>query len=307
MSNRTQYSDEIKNIVLAKYHLCRTPEDRDALAAECGIGSRQKLYNLASRLDATRPHANSHIEWSGEEGGYDATQDISRLYLRDDPISLLWTPDQDRYLSEHFGRTFVESIGFYLNRTETATAYRSRQLGLRNIPKYYDLKKVAAWLGISYRSVLLLAKKGLEVHPCTNRYGELKITLISTTSLARVLLKDRFWKLLIDKYGADRFFIKDVVESVIALQKGEANWEPNCWVSHGHTCLNPFSDDCFGWFYDGYDSKMAGHDLDPRDLAPSANVTSDNWRRGTRAGAKRLQPEEVAMDDAEEVLNDALV
>jgi len=282
MASRTQYSEEVKAIVKAKYHLCRTPEDRDALAAECGIGSRQKLYNLASRLNATRPHANNHTEWTAEDEGYDATQDTSRLEMRDDPATLTWTTDQDRYLSEHFGRTFIESIGFMLNRTETAVAYRARQLGLRNIPKYYDLKKVAPWLGLSYRNVLLLAKRGLEIHPCTDRHGKLAITLISTTSLARLLLKDRFWKLLVDRYGADKFFIKDVVESVVALQKGEANWEPNCWVSHGHTCLNPFSEVSFGWFYDGYDEKMAGADLDPRDLAPSANVASDHWRRGAR-------------------------
>jgi hypothetical protein len=188
-----------------------------------------------------------------------------------------------------------------LNRTETAVAYRARQLGLRNIPKYYDLKKVAPWLGLSHRSVLLLAKRGLEVHPCTDSNGRLCITLISTTSLARVLLKDRFWKLLADRYGADKFFIKDIVESVVALQKGEANWEPNCWVSHGHTCLNPFSEACFGLFFDGYDDKMAGYELDPRDLAPSANVGSDHWKRGMRGKLAANAHEDVDTSSADEM------
>jgi len=302
MANRTQYSEDVKAVVKAKYHLCRTPEDRDALARECGIGSRQKLYNLASRLNATRPHANSHAEWTDDEEGYDATQDSARLYLRDNPATLVWSLDQDRYLSEHFGRTFIESIGFYLNRTETAVAYRARQLGLRNIPKYYDLKKVAPWLGLNYRAVFLLSAKGLEIHPCTDRRGKSAITLISTTSLARLLLKDRLWKELVDVYGADKFFIKDVVESVVAMQRNEANWEPNCWVSHGHTCLNPFSDTCFSWFYDGYDDKMAGFDLDPRDLAPTANVASDHWRRGSRVEVKVV--EDIDVEEAEMMLHD---
>lgn len=283
--SRTQYSEEVKAIVKAKYHLCRTPDDRRALARECGIGSLQKLYNLASRLNATRPHSGSSADWEhSADEGYDATQDRSRLELRDDPRTLVWTSDDDRYLREHFGRTFIENIAFYLNRTETAVAYRARQLGLRNIPKYYDLKKVAPWLGLTYRSVLLLTKRGLEIHPCTDRNGKLQVTLISTTSLARVLLKQRLWKLLVDRYDADVFFIKDVIESVVALQKGEANWESSCWVSHGHTCLNPFSEVCFGLFYDGYDDeaggRAAGYELDPRDLSPSANVASDHWRRG---------------------------
>jgi hypothetical protein len=283
MANRAQYSDDIKAVVKAKYPLCRTPADRDALAQECGIGSRQKLYNLASRLFATRPHANSAAEWVEDEDGYDATQDFSRLQLRDNPAILEWTTDNRRYLREHFGKTFIESIAFMLNRSETACAYEARRMGLRNVPKYYDMRKIGAWLGLSSRELLLLSKHGLDIHPCTDRSGELAITLVSTTSLARVLIKDGFWKKLVDRRQADAYFIADIIESVVDLQKGIANWEPNCWVSHGHTCLNPFSDACFGWFYDGNDEKMAGADLDPRDLAPSANVSSDNWRRGTRA------------------------
>src|SRR4051794_18268856 len=119
MANRAQYSEEIKAIVKAKYPLCRTPADRDALAEELGISSRQKLYNLASRLLATRPHASGIGEQYNEEDTYDATSDTSRLFLRDDPDTTEWTADQDRYLREHFGSIEIESIAFYLNRTET--------------------------------------------------------------------------------------------------------------------------------------------------------------------------------------------
>lgn len=281
MNARAQYPDEIKALVKAKYPLCKTPADRDRLAKECGIGSRQKLYNLASRLLATRPHSGSDNEWTAEDSGYDASADRSRLYLRDDPDALQWTPDDKRYLKEHFGKTFVEDIAFFLNRTETSVAYQARKMGLRNIPKYYDAAKVASWLGVSSKSLLSLSRVGLDVFPCVDRKGQLQITLVSTTSLARVLLRQRFWKLLVDRYDADLYFIRDVIESVVDLQKGKAVWEPDPWVSHGHTCLNPFADLSFGWFYHGRERAMEGlENLDPRDLSPQANVTSDSWRRG---------------------------
>jgi len=284
-------------LVKAKYPLCKTPADRDRLASEANIDSRQKLYNLASRLMATRPHAGDDTDWSSEESGYEPSDDLSRLYLRDDfsQREQMWSKDDRRYLTEHFGRTKLEDIGFFLNRTETAVAYEARQIGLRNVPKYYDVRKVAPWLGITMRDLLLLSKRGLELFPCTDCYGKLRITLVSTTSLARILTKDRLWKRLVDRYDADEFFIRDVVESVAELQKGTAIWEPNPWVSHGHTSLNPFSEACFGWFYNGYDEKMAGEDLDPRDLSPSANVASDYWKRGANGSVDfEQQLEELA-------------
>ena len=283
MSNsRAQYSDEVKALVKAKYPLCKTPADRDRLAQEAGIGSRQKLYNLASRLLATRPHSGAEegIDWSAESG-YEASQETSRLYLRVDPDYLRWTKDDRRYLGEHFGRTFIEDIAFFLNRTETAVAYQARKMGLRNVPKYYDAAKVAPWLGLSTENLWKLQDVGLDIFPCVDRYGKLRITLVSTTSLARVLLRKKFWQRLVEKYDADIFFVRDIIESVVTLQKEQAVWEPDPWVSHGHTCLNPFADLSFGWFYHGRERAMDGlEELDPRDLAPSANVTGDDWRRG---------------------------
>lgn len=292
MASRAQYSDEIKALVKAKYPLCRTPADRDRLAKELGIGSRQKLYNLASRLLATRPHANSANEWIGDDDdGYDATEDHSRLLIREDPDTLVWSKDDDRYLREHFGRSFrIEEIAFFLDRSETAVAYHARELGLRNIPKFYDVNKVKMWLGLSGSEVVKLWRaKKLDLYPCTDRHGKVKITLVSTTSLARFLLRHRMWKKLVDspRRRADKFFVRDILESIAQLHREEACWEPNSWVSHGHTSLNPFSESGFGWFFDGDDDKMAGHEpgheLEPTDLSPEANVASDDWRRGARA------------------------
>jgi hypothetical protein len=301
--SRAQYSAETKAMVHACYPLCRTPADRDRLARDYDIESTQKLYNLASRINATRPHAGSSDDWTAEDG-YDATRDYTRLYIRDNPDKLRWSKDDDRFIREHFGRTKIEAMGVFLRRSETAISYRARTLGLRNVPKYYDVRKVAPWLGLSISDLMLLTKFGLEVFPCTDVTGQVRITLVSTVSLARTLVRGRLWKRLVDRYDADRFFIKDIMESIVSLQKGSAVWEPNAWVSHGHVSLNPFSETCFGLFYDGYDSKMSGdkftprdlapnkvksinpntfdldQSLDPRDLSPDANVVSDDWRRG---------------------------
>lgn len=46
------YNDEMMQLVEEKYPLCSSKEDRQALAAEIGLDSIQKLYNLASRLKA---------------------------------------------------------------------------------------------------------------------------------------------------------------------------------------------------------------------------------------------------------------
>lgn len=278
-TGRTHYSFEKKALIHAKYRTCKSTQDRERVVAEHDIGTIQKLYNLASRIDATRPHAGSTEDWAADYG-YSAERDYTRLYLRDDPETLQWTADDDRVITEHFGKTKIEDIGVFLSRSESAVAYRARELGMRNIPKYYDIKKVAPWLGIRVADVIKLEKFGLEVFPCCNSRGKVTIILVSTTSLARALLYAGIWKRLVDKFDADQFFIRDIVESVIALQRGQAVWEPNPWVSHGHTSLNPYSSTCFGLFFDGQDSKMVGDDLDPRDLHPQANVTSDYWRRG---------------------------
>lgn len=283
--SRAQYSEEQKALVLSKYNLCFSSDDRMTLAEEAEVESLQKLYNLSSRLGATRPHTGSGEEWTADTAdGYDVTQDYSRLYLREDFYNLQWTEKEDAFITEHFGRSFIEEIAFFLNHSETAISYRARKLGLRNIPKYWDIMKVAPWLGLEKNDLFLLRKYGLEIFPCTDREGEVKIILVSTTSLARVLLRGRLYKRLLnpEKYAGDMFFIRDIIESVAELQKEEAVWEPNAWVSHGHTCLNPFADLSFGWFYDGHDKAMEGLDeLDPRDLSSKANVLSNSWRRGT--------------------------
>ena len=310
MAYRAQYPEPVKELVKRKYPLCRSRADREALTRECDELMRQlnpeidhppmtlqKLYNLASRLEATRGHANTHVDWvgEGEAETYDAKNDPSRLKMRDNPDTLVWSESDDRYLRDHWGKTWIEQIAYFLQRTEISVAYRARHLGLRNIPKYWDIEKVAPWLGMTVEEVTkILPYKGLETFDCCDQHGNVQITLVSTMSLSRVFARGHFYNTLIDVRNADRFFIMDIMESVEACQLGESTWEATDWVSHAHTCLNPFSENCFGWFYDGYDTDMAGWDLDVHDLHPRTGIGTDRWvptRR--RSGASRRIVENV--------------
>ena len=311
MGTRAQYSDNTKRNIYLMYPLCLTREDRIDLAEEEGIESLAKLYNLGSRLDATRGHAIDADE---------VYFDIARLLIRDDPDTHAWLPKRDRYIKTAWRHLHIEKIAYRLRCSETAVAYRARQLGKRNVCYYWDARKVVRWLGLSGNELIELAKPRrhprtknpahtLELYPCRDRQGNYKIMLVSTMSLARVFAQDGFWKKLVDARGADRFFIKEIMEGSAAVQMtqeltelrhrlerddilspaelrrletleeqvaaigGEACFEPNVWVSHGHTSLNPYSDVCFGWFFDGYDEKMDGYDLNPWDLASAPDTS----------------------------------
>jgi hypothetical protein len=299
-TSRAQYSQETKERVYWRYPLLLSREDRLELAREEKIESLAKLYNLASRLEATRGHDLGEGPWSDPE----------RLLLRIDPDTHVWLPKHDRYIRSAWRKLFIEQIAFRLDLPEIAVAYRARQLGLRAVCHYWDAKKVVAWLGISGRELLELAsppagKHGLELYPQRNRRGEFAIMLASATSLARVLAQDGLWKRLVDERNADKFFMREILESSVALQLseelaalrerqnrgerltvselerieslerrldphgGEHALEPNPWVSHGHTALNPRSEGCFGLFFTGYDDKMEGFDIDPADVEKS--------------------------------------
>lgn len=285
------------------------------LRREAKIESLTKLYNFASRLVVTRGHG---------EVEYDACTDLNRLLLRFSPDEWVWNKDMDRYIRNAWRRFEIENIAFFINASETAVAYRARHLGLRNVPKYWDAKKVAYWLGLTSDDLKKLMKDGvtgedgravtLDVKPCTDPHERIGngagIYLISTSSLARVFLKNDYYKTLIERNGADEFFIKDILESAEALQitqkayairalerttaaqkkelkqiearlrqiGGEAQWEPSPWVSHGHTSMCPYYPETMGTFFDGYDRHMVH--VDPEDLHPSMHCASDHWRRG---------------------------
>jgi hypothetical protein len=321
MSNDRLYPDDVRLAIARKYSLALSRLDKRLLAEMYAIESEAKLYNLASRLKATRPHASTVARWTEAEipqvEEYDPRTDVTRLLIRVDPESHTWTSEHDRYITERWAadegktrRLSIEEIAFFLDLSETAVAYRARILGLRNIPKYYDVSKVALWLGVTIGSLFKHGPSmGLDLYACTDRHGKMRrhpngeggIVLVSTISLARFLVEDHRHMKLIDR-GADKFFIRDILESVRELRTGEACWEPNIWVSHGHTCLCPWSAASFRAFFNGYDTDMEGIGvtMHPRDLSPSRQVGSDVWKRENSrnidAQDEELElPEDVAM------------
>jgi hypothetical protein len=250
---RARYSNYVKDQVRKRYHLCRTTADKQALADELGIGSVPKLYNLASRLRATGQERGAPEEAIGEAHYRD------RLLEREDPENTRFTPDADSYLKAEFGRRTVEAIAFHLHHSETAVLYRARQLGLRKPVKHWRIDKVAPWFGMETEELRELGEEGLDIHPLGDRKGRVILEVVSTTSLARWLERKANLK-RIRAQGADEFFIREIAESVADLVGGKTEFELCKFLSHGHVCMNPFTDSSFGLFCTNSDRQRAGED-----------------------------------------------
>ena len=113
--------------------------------AHLGGGRLVRRGPRSDRAPTSRACASSPAEWIDEEDAYDATQDESRFLVRDDPYTLTRSADQDRHLRENFGRTFLESIAFMFNRSETAVAYCACQLGLPASSACEGSPKYSTW------------------------------------------------------------------------------------------------------------------------------------------------------------------
>jgi hypothetical protein len=120
--SRARYTPLVKQQVRARYGLCRTTADKRQLADELGIGSVEKLYNLASRLGAAGRAAS---DAAGERARGAST------LVRTHPAQTVFTAAQDAYLRREFGRRSVEVIAYHLGHSEPAIAYRARRLALR--------------------------------------------------------------------------------------------------------------------------------------------------------------------------------
>jgi hypothetical protein len=249
--------------VRQRYHLCRTTADKEALAQELGIGSVSKLYNLASRLGA----AGREAELIQPEAA------SSEVLLREDPETTTWSRAGDRYLKDEFGRRSIEDIAYHLGHSETAVLYRARHLGLRLPVKHWRLDKVALWLGLSPEELRGLSSEGIDIYPLGNRRGEVVIEVVSTTSLGRWLQMAKNRKRLGGK--CDLFFLLEIEESLEDLVNRKTTFERCKFLSHGHVCQNPFTDNSYGLFCTNNEKYLAGEDprctvrtLAIEDLAP---------------------------------------
>jgi hypothetical protein len=314
---RAQYPQAVKDLVLLKYPRCRTIEDKLALAHEVanltGIATDdplllQKLYNLACRLGATRKPTVAEMLAR-------RATDPARLELRDDPETLTWSCGDDRYLTQNWRVFSIEDVAFQLNRSETAVAYRARQLGLRSVARFYEAERVVGWLGLhrddTRDELRVLDKLSYSLlHPITGADGTIVAELVSTTALYRLLLEAdegvragdsnyaKLRKLLVQRIlterNPDMFFIKDVREGVAAVAAGEAAFEPSPWIGHGHTDMHPLSPSHGLRLQAPHNPDFFGWDLTPADLHPDERVFDDaGWRHPRSGGESRRDPFEA--------------
>jgi hypothetical protein len=248
---RTRYSSQVREEVRKRYPLCRNTEDREALAIDLGIGSVSKLYNLASRLGVAGKNM--------APGEHEESHSHDRLTHRETPADTVFSKQDDRYILKEFGRRTIEDIAFYLQHSETAVLYRARHLKMRKPVKNWRVDKVARWLGMEEDEFHKLSEEGLEIFPLTGFDGQVSLEFVSTTSLARWMrIKKNESRL--KKQGADQFFILEIQEIVEQLVEQSTEFESCKFLSHGHVCMNPRSELCFGLFCTNNDKYQAGED-----------------------------------------------
>ena len=245
-AERQRYKQWQKDMVSEEYSKCRTKADKLALARRAGIATETRLYNLASRLNATG---------SNDGGRYVGNEGSSRLIERLDDVH--WSERDDEYLRSEFGRRHVEDIASHLRHSEPATLYRARKIKLRKPVKYWRLEKVSAWLGIEPEQLRSMRELGIEVHPLTAPDGSVAVELIATTSLARWM---NAYPDQVADLAADEFFIREIEETVQEILNKETHFELCSFLSHGHVCFNPRSLSSYGFYCTNSDRYVAGND-----------------------------------------------
>jgi len=265
-ARRAKYTEEQKEAVRRRYPLARTLEEKRELAIELGMGEGavHRLYNLASRLKATR----TYDEWAQgpdvpEEPSvarrYDAASDAERLRMREIPSETHFTREDDHYLKSYFGREAIEKIAFHRGHTEIAMLYRARILGLRRPALAWDVAKVSAWLGLEESDWPGLVREGVERIDLPDRRGRIPVTIVTATSLARWLTQGARWQRLVTQ-GADEFFCREILESTADVQRAAVGWERCRFLSAGHVCQNPWATCSLGLFCTTNDRHVAGED-----------------------------------------------
>lgn len=248
---RTRYSNYTKEQVKKRYPLCRTTDDKEKLARELGIGSVSKLYNLASRLGAAAQDL--------QPGQHTDAHSSQRLLEREDPSTVTWSKNADRYLKSEFGRRGIEDISYHLKHSEAAVLYRARHLGLRKPVKYWRTDKVARWFDMELEDFHALADEGLDIYPMHYRNGIEVFKVVSTSSLARWISVPENLNALKDR-SPDEFFILELQESIEDLTNKKTEFESCKFLSHGHLCQNPFTEFSFGFFCTNNEKYKAGED-----------------------------------------------
>jgi hypothetical protein len=257
------------HLITTYYELITNPRDRRQLMVACGYTKMAHLYSAANKHGATNRRGARGQVLNSE------AHDPTRLSMREDPSTTVFTEYDDEYLRSNFGqRRSLEEIALATQHSEIAMAYRARHLGLRHFCKYWPLEKVLGWTGMSREE---LEKYGMLTYAVIDEKGKVRITLASSSSLSR-MVADPIILPLMKAAGCDLFFLQELAELWDANRRGDIYWEISCWISHGHTCLNPRSGEAFCQTFSGRDASDALKikNIDARPFDITAGVST--WR-----------------------------
>lgn len=170
-----------------------------------------------------------------------ATKDLpgDQRPLREVPALTVFTGAVDHYLRRHFGRQSCSQIAQRVGHTETAVLYRARHLGLRRPARHWPADRVEAWLGLPPTQWPQLRLEGLDLFDIRNAGGRREL-LVSATSLARWLVRGNRWMARVAG-GADEFFVRELLESSLSVQRNRTPWESCAFLSAEHVCMNPLA------------------------------------------------------------------
>ena len=262
---RSRYQPWQREMVKREYPTCQTPEEKLELCRRAGIKDIRRLYNLACQEGITRRSDDlSDSEFRAFTNGdknvmslrrsYTPEEEDSLLSRRDDPRSLKFSGEDDKFLIANYGRMSVTAIAKQRGFSETAVMYRARHLErpgrtpegeptppapLRQPAVGFSLRRVAAWLGLSESEAKGLKTAGVEVRPLPNRKGEVTGHWVLAQSLAPFLSKHG--ARLIKERDADMFFIKEILETEKLIMDGKTEQAGCYFVDHGHRCCNPWA------------------------------------------------------------------
>lgn len=290
-NSKNFYTEEQRALTIKHYPTCRTRQEKLELCEKLGISDIRRLYNLACQLGLTRKNEDlSNAEFFKYMAGDKSVLQLKRrfqqqdekeiLSRREDPETLQWTKEDDKFLQTHFGSMDIAQIAFQRGHSETAIMYHARKVKrrcedsegnllppqpLRKPARGFAIKRVCVWLGLEEDELRALQMTaGVKIHPLPNMHNEPQDYWVLSRSLAPFLQK--FGNKLIEEKNADAFFIKEILETEAELEEGKTNQEGCIYLNHGHVCQNPWAGPCYGLFCDGEDKDCDVRNMPLRDM-----------------------------------------
>lgn len=242
-----KYPEAIRDRVLAEYPYCTTPDEKQELADSLGMDSLNKLYNLASRLKATRTTNEDDMHM-----GIEQADDVEAMLLKDQNAKVIskisttvFTEADDEYLKNHWGNTKLSMISAQRRHSEPALLYRARHLGLRKLQPQWDIKDVSRYISLPEDYLLHISELQI-MSTQSSVENKLAHKFVSTINLYNWI---QTVDLMQDSNGSvDEFFLKELEESHDGIMNLRERWEGCKFITPDHRCSNPASFNSYGLY-----------------------------------------------------------